>query len=106
MTRWAQRHECQARGVGEGEGGKWLCQKPTDTCHRVFREVFPATAAHWCATPATPSRASILSTSATQQHYLATLFAVHGLQQTENCDVWGVAAVDWGHGGAHPRSYA
>uniref|UniRef100_A0A1D1ZV90 Uncharacterized protein n=1 Tax=Auxenochlorella protothecoides TaxID=3075 RepID=A0A1D1ZV90_AUXPR len=40
------------------------------------------------------------------EHYLATLFAVHGLQQTENCDVWGVAAVDWGHGGAHPRSYA
>lgn len=44
-------------------------------------------------------------TLATLQHYLATLFAVHGLQQNENCDAWGIAAVDWGNGGAHPRSY-
>ena len=39
------------------------------------------------------------------QHYLPTLFASLGLQQHENCNAWGIAAVDWSKGGAHPRSY-
>lgn len=39
------------------------------------------------------------------QHYFPTLLAARGMQQNVNCDVWGVSSVDWGQGGAHPRSY-
>ena len=39
------------------------------------------------------------------EHYIPTLFAAMGLEAEMACDSWGVAAMDWGSGGAHPRSY-
>lgn len=39
------------------------------------------------------------------QHYIPTLFAVKGLEDEMACSTWGVAAMDWSRGGAHPRSY-
>ena len=40
------------------------------------------------------------------EHYIPTLMAVHGFGEEEmDCSSWGVAALDWGHGGAHPKSF-
>ena len=39
------------------------------------------------------------------EHYIPTLLAVHGREGEAACDTWGVVAVEWGNGGAHPRSF-
>ena len=41
------------------------------------------------------------------EHYIPTLLAVEGIENETVCgeEGWGVAAVDWSRGGAHPKSY-
>lgn len=39
------------------------------------------------------------------ESYIPTLLAMHGLEAEAGCGSWGVAALDWGRGGAHPRTY-
>lgn len=40
------------------------------------------------------------------EHYFATLLAVLGREGEADCANWGVAAQDWGNGGAHPKAFA
>lgn len=48
---------------------------------------------------------SKFSASSVLQHYIPTLFAAKGLESEMDCEGWGIAALDWGRGGAHPKSY-
>ncbi|KAL4537779.1 hypothetical protein Ndes2437B_g08880 [Nannochloris sp. 'desiccata'] len=40
------------------------------------------------------------------EHYIPVLMAVHGLENEMDCSSWGISALDWSRGGAHPKSYA
>lgn len=39
------------------------------------------------------------------EHYLPTLLAALGLEKEADCEGWGVAAMEWKGGAAHPRSF-
>jgi hypothetical protein len=39
------------------------------------------------------------------EHYIPTLMAVHGLEDEMDCQSWGISSLDWSKGGAHPKSY-
>lgn len=39
------------------------------------------------------------------EHYLPTLMAVLKLEDEMACDSWGISAVNWEKGGAHPKTY-
>ena len=42
---------------------------------------------------------------AADEHYFPTLLAHLGLENEAYCDGYGLAAVNWTAGGAHPRSF-
>jgi hypothetical protein len=39
------------------------------------------------------------------EHYIPTLMAVHELEDEMDCGSWGISALDWSKGGAHPKSF-
>ena len=39
------------------------------------------------------------------EHYIPVLMAVHNLEEEMDCSSWGISALDWSRGGAHPKSY-
>lgn len=40
------------------------------------------------------------------EHYIPTLLSTLGLENEAACQTWGVVALDWSAGGAHPRTYS
>ena len=39
------------------------------------------------------------------EHYIPVLMAVHNVENEMDCSSWGISALDWSRGGAHPKSY-
>jgi len=60
----------------------------------------------YCNMAVDPDRGNRIRDCISDEHYLAVLLAVNNLENETDCSSWGISALDWSKGGAHPKSYS